>query len=207
MRRPSRLVPRSLLALVPLAAALAGALPASAQLDPLALRFGFGSQQMGGDLGDVLDGAVDAEFSLMVPVGRLRVGGGANWASLKMVDQEASWNKIRFHALVGFPLRLTERFRPYAEARYTFQRLRPEDDRFFGGEERLLRDFVTSGSGFEGVLGTEVTINHSVAVDLSGALGTLSLSPDLSEEGLGPVDSGSTWRLHAGVAWFPLTNR
>ena len=181
--------------------------PAAAQEDPLALRFAFGSQQMAGDLGDALDGAVDAEFTLAFPVGPVRMGGGANWASFEMDDQEASWSQLRFHGLVGYALRLTERFRPYAEARITFRRLRPEDDRYFGAEEEeLLRDFVTSGWGPEGVLGTEITINRAVAIDVSGAVSAFSLSPDLSAEGLGPIDSGQTWRFHIGVAWFPLTS-
>jgi hypothetical protein len=137
----------------------------------------------------------------------VRAGAGANWASFDMDDQEASWNQLRFHLLAGYALRVTERLRPYAEARLTFRRLRPEDDRYFGAEEEeLLRDFVTSGWGPEGVLGTEITINRALAVDVSGAVSAFSLSPDLSAEGLGPIDSGQTWRFHVGVAWFPLTS-
>ena len=113
-----------------------------------------------------------------------------------------------FHGLVGYPLQLGGPFRPYAEARVVFRRLRPEDDRFFGsGEEELLRDFSTTGTGLEGVVGTEVILGPRVSLDFSGALSSFSLDPDLSEEGLGAIDSGSTWRLHAGVSWFPTNGR
>jgi len=171
--------------------------------DGVGFRMAFGWHELVGEMGDAFDGAVDAEFSILVPVHRIRVGGGANWASFRVSGQESSFSRLRFHGLVGLPFRLGPRLRPYLEARYTFQRFRPEDDRFFGGEDRLLRDFVASGSGFEGVAGVEIGLGARTSLDLSGAVGTFSVSPDLAEEGLGPLDSGTAWRLQAGVSWFP----
>jgi hypothetical protein len=170
-------------------------------------RFGFGWQDMGGDLGDVYDGAVDAEFSIIYPVKAVRLGGGANWVSFAMDDFDESWSQTRFHLLVGYPFQLSERLRPYVEGRWVFRRLRPEDDRFYGGEEELLRDFSSTGNGLEGVLGTEIILNRAAAIDVAVAGGNVSISPDLSDEGLGEVDSGFAWRVHVGLSWFPTNGR
>ncbi len=188
------------------AAILLGASQVGAQTGPH-FRFAFGWQDMSGDMGDVLDGAVDAEFSIMVPARSVRLGAGANWVSFAMDDFEESWNQVRFHLLLGYPYQINEWLRPYAEARATYRRLRPEDDRFYGGEEELLRDFVASGTGFEGVIGTEFILSRAAAIDVSVAGGAFSVSPDLSDEGLGPIDSGFAWRFHVGVAWFPTNGR
>ncbi len=178
-----------------------------AQEETTGFRFSFGWQAMGGDMGSTFDGTVDAEFSILIPVWRLRVGGGANWASFDVSGEKESWNQIRFHGLVGMPFQLTEKVHPYLEGRWTYRRLRPEDDRFFGGEDKLLRDFKASGQGFEGVAGLAVFMGPRVALDVSAAFGAFSFSPDLSEEGLGSVDSGTSWRFDAGVSWFPFFGR
>jgi hypothetical protein len=170
-------------------------------------RFGFGWQDMSGDMGEVMDGAVDAEFSIIHPVKAVRIGAGANWVSFAMDDFEESWNQIRLHLLVGYPIRISETVRPYVEGRWVYRRLRPEDDRFYGGEEELLRDFVVSGQSFEGVLGTEFVLNRAAAIDVAFAANPFSVSPDLSEEGLGEIDSGMAWRVHVGLSWFPVNGR
>ncbi len=180
---------------------------AAAQEDSFGFRFAFGWQELGGDIGDPFDGAVDAEFSILVPVSVLRVGAGANWASFAQTGADASWSQVRFHGLVGVPFRLSERVHPYIEGRWTFRHMRPEDDRFFGGEDELLRDFKATGHGLEGVAGVALFLSPRVALDLSAAMGSFGVSPDLGEEGLGPLDSGSSWRLHAGVSWFPTHGR
>ena len=185
---------------------LAGASTAQAQTGPH-FRFGLGWQDMSGDMGEVFDGAVDAEFSIIHPVKAVRLGAGANWVSLPMDDFEESWNQIRFHLLVAYPFQLTERIRPYIEGRWIYRRMRPEDDRFFGGEEELLRDFVVSGSSFEGVLGTQYVLNRAAAIDLAVGANPFSVSPDLSDEGLGEVDSGMAWRVHLALSWFPMNGR
>ena len=180
--------------------------PVGAQ-DGIGFRFALGWQGMSGDMGKVFDGAVDAEGSLLFPVGPVRLGGGVNLVSLAMDDLDATFNQVRFHLLVGYPIRVSDWLRPYVEGRYTFRRLRPEDDRFFGGEDELLREFLASGSGVEGVLGAEIVLNPRLAVDFSGALSPFKVSPDLTREGLGPYDSGMSWRIQAGLAWFPVSER
>lgn len=180
---------------------------AAAQEESAGFRLALGWQALGGDIGSSFDGSVDAEFSILIPVSRLRVGGGANWASFAVTGAEASWNQIRFHGLIGIPFRLSETLHPYLEGRWTYRRLRPEDDRFFGGEDELLRDFKSAGHGIEGVAGLAFFLTPRLALDLSAALGSFSVAPDLSEEGLGAVDSGTSWRIHTGVSWFPLSGR
>jgi len=170
-------------------------------------HFAFGWQDTAGDLGDVFDGGVDAEFSVTAPAGPLRVGIGANWVSFTVSGQESSFSQVQLHALAAFPIRLSDTFRPYVQARVTHRRLRPEDQRYFGGEDVVLRDFVASGYGFEGVVGAQMFVSRRAAFDVAAALAPFTVSPDLSEEGLGAIDSGVSWRLHAGVSWFPVSDR
>ena len=40
------------------------------------------------------------------------------------------------------------------------------------GEEELLRDFVASGSGFEGVIGTEFILSRAASIDVSSGGGS-----------------------------------
>lgn len=184
----------------------AGPAEVLAQTGP-GFRFALGWQDMTGDMGEVMDGAVDAEFSIMYPVKAVRVGAGANWVSFAMDDYEESWSQVRFHFLVGYPFQVNEWLRPYVEGRAVYRRLRPEGDRYYGGEEELLGDFVASGSSVEGVFGTEFILGPKASIDVSAALNPFSVSPDLSEEGLGSIDSGTAWRFHVGVAWFPVNER
>jgi hypothetical protein len=160
-------------------------------------------------MGENLDGAIDAEFSFFVPVWKLRLGLGANWMSYDMDDFDETWSQIRFHFIAGYHFLPTARIRPYVEGRATWQRLRPEEDRFYGGEEEILGDFLMSGPGLQGVAGIEVPLNTRWTIDLSGSIGTYSVSPNIAEENasLSPADSGTPWRLAAGVAWYPLRHR
>lgn len=198
---PSHCVGSWCLKLAAVVALVLSVAPASAQ-EGFGFRFGLGWQNPGGDLGEVLDGAVDGEFSLLIPFHFLRIGGGVNWSSLPMDAADASWSQIRYHGLIAVPYRVTDRLRPYVEGRYTYRTFRPEDGRFYGAERQELRDFTPSGGGFEGTLGLEVAVGRSTYLDLSGSVGQFTLSPDLSEEGLGPIDSGTSWRFQAGIAWF-----
>ena len=173
----------------------------------LGFRFVFGRQAMTGDLGAEFEPSIDSEFAVLIPAWALRIGGGASYASFRESGADSSWSQIGMHILVTYPLRLTPTLRPYVEARFTFRRLRPEDDRYFGGEDKVLGDYVSSGSGFEGVLGTEFVLNHRAAIDLSLAAGVFSLNRSLGEAGLGDITSGGTWSFHLGMTWFPVSNR
>lgn len=175
--------------------------------DGLGFRFLFGQQSMTGELGEKLDHTVDADFSILWGFSRIRVGGGANWASFKVHDVPESWSQVRFHFLAAYPFELTPWLRPYVEGRYTYRHLRPEGDRYFGGEEELLGDYLAKGGGFQGVAGVELVLHPRLAVDLSVGAGSFKLSPDLSEGGLGAIDSSNNWDFHAGLTWFPLNNR
>lgn len=201
MRRGAVSALRSLVVLAGVAAASPA--PTSAQESSTGFRFGFGWQEPGGDVGGAFDGNVDAEFSILIPVSAIRIGGGANWVSFDVTGAEASWSQIKFHTLVGVPFRLTERVHPWVEGRWTYRHLRPEDDRYFGGEDRVLRDVKSEGHGLELAAGVALFVSTRVAIDLSGSYGTFSIDPDLSDEGLGALDSGSAWRIQTGISWFP----
>jgi len=187
-------------------AAMLMAGPVAAQ-DGIGFKFNFGWQNVGGDFAPVLDPNVDAEFMIMVPAKSLRIGGGANWVSYSMDDFDESFNQIKFVFLVAYPFQVSESLRPYVEGHYTYRRLRPEDDRFYGGEEVPLRDFVASGSGFELAGGMEFLLSHTTAIDVGATVGRFTVSPDLSDEGFPGVSTGPNWRVSAGFTWFPKNER
>lgn len=189
-----------------LATLVIAARPAAGQTGA-GFHFAFGWQDTSGDLGRVFDGGVDAEFSVTAPIGPVRVGIGANWVSFDVTGQDSSFSQVQLHALVSYALRLSDTLHPYVQLRGTHRRLRPEDDRYFGGEDVVLRDFVAAGYGVEGVLGLQLFLSPRAALDISGALAPFTVSPDLAAEGLGTADSGTSWRLHTGVSWFPVSDR
>jgi len=188
------------------AAHLVGPVRVHAQ-NGLGFRFVFGREAMTGDLGTEFDPSIDSEFALLIPLWVLRVGGGASYASFRESGTDSSWSQIGMHLLVMYPVRLTPKLRPYIEARFTFRRLRPEEDRYFGGEEQVLGDYVSSGSGFEAVVGTEFVLHPRAAIDLSASAGVFALNRSLADAGLSDINSGGTWSVHLGMTWFPLSNR
>jgi hypothetical protein len=175
--------------------------------DGIGFKFNFGWQSVGGDFAPVLDGAVDAEFFILVPAGPLRFGGGANWVSFAMDDFEESFHQVKFAFLVGYPFQLSETLRPYVESHVTYRRLRPEDDRYYGGEEVPLRDFVASGTSLDFAAGMEFILNASTAIDVGGRVGKFTVTPDLTDEGFPGVATGANWRFSAGLTWFPTNGR
>jgi len=173
----------------------------------LAFRFSGGWQDVGGDYGEVLDGHVDAEFTILYALQSIRLGAGSNWVSFAMDDHDdESWNQIKGYALIAVPFSLGSSVGAYVEGRLTFRRLRPEGKRYFDEEEEFeeLSDFVAAGNGLEVVAGLEIPLGTGWALDLSGAFGRFGTGTDLSSQGFGPIDSGSTWRLHAGFLWFAV---
>ena len=169
----------------------------------IGFRYSMGWQDMGGDYGTVLDGATSADFTILYGLPNIRLGAGANYVSFAMDDVEETWNQIMGHFLVAYPFELSSRVTGYVEGRLAYRRLRPEEDRFINDTEELLSDFVASASGFELVAGIEVPMSPRWALEASGAFGRFTTDVDLSSQGLGPIDSGNSWRLHAGVTWFP----
>jgi len=179
-------------------------LPAGLQAqDGVGFRFTGGWQGISGDFGEALDGHYDAEFSMMYSFASVRLGAGASWVSFAMDNVDETWDQNKTHFLVAYPFGLGSSVRAYVEGRLTYRRLRPEGTRYTEHTEEILGDFVASGTGFEAVAGAEIPFGRHWALDLSGAFGRFATNVDLSSQGLGPIDSGSTWRLHAGVVVFP----
>lgn len=185
-------------------AVLASAAPVGVQAQHgVGFRLTGGWQEVGGDYSAVLDGHVDAEFSVLWGFSNFRVGGGANWVSFPMDDVDETWSQVKSHFLIGYPFGLGSRLRGYVEGRLTYRRLRPEGTRYTEDVEEELGDFVAAGRGGEIAAGVEVPFGRRWAVDVSGAYGRFNTDRDLSSQGLGPIDSGATWRVHAGVTVFP----
>lgn len=183
--------------------------PGNPRSNGTGFRFNFGWQDVGGDMGESLDGAIDAEFSFFFPVWKVRMGLGANWMSYEMDDFDETWSQIRFHFITAYHFAPTAAIRPYVEGRLTWQRLRPEEDRFFGGEEEILGDFLLSGPGAQALAGVEIPLNTRWTIDLSGSIGAYSVSPDINDYDpeLSSAESGTPWRIAVGVAWYPLRHR
>jgi len=172
----------------------------------IGFRYSMGYQDMGGDYGTVLDGATSADFTILYGLEQIRLGAGANYVSFAMDDIDETWNQILAHFLVAYPFELTPRVGAYVEGRMVYRRLRPEADRFINDTEELLSDFVASAGGFELVAGFEFPMSSRWALETSAAFGRFTTDVDLSSQGLGPIDSGNSWRLHAGVTWFPTSD-
>jgi len=178
---------------------------ASAQTG-LGFRYAMGWQDVSGDYGAIFDGAIDADFTILYALPAIRLGAGTNWVSFAMDDvDDETWNQITGHFLVAYPFQLMPKLGAYVEGRLVFRRLRPEGTRYFDHEEELLSEFVVSASGFEGVAGLEIALDPRWAFEVSAAFSRFTTNMDVSSQGLGPIDSGSTWRIHAGITWFPTS--
>jgi len=185
------------------------ALPDCAQAQTgLGFRYAMGWQDVGGDYGAIFDGAIDADFTILYGLPKVRLGGGMNFVSFAMDDiDNETWNQVTGHFLIAYPFQIVPKLGAYVEARLVFRRLRPEGTRYFDeeGNEELLSDFVVSASGLETVAGLEVPLGPRWAIDISAAFSRFTTDLDVSSQGLGSIDSGSTWRIHAGITWFPVS--
>lgn len=184
-------------------------LPDSAQAQTgLGFRYGMGWQDVGGDYGTIFDGAIDADFTILYALTKVRLGGGMNFVSFAMDDfDDQTWSQIMGHLLIAYPFQIAPKLGAYVEGRMVFRRLRPEGTRFFDekGNEELLSDFVVSAGGLETVVGLEVPLGPTWAIDVSAAFSRFTTDMDVSSQGLGSIDSGNTWRIHAGITWFPAS--
>ncbi len=183
-------------------------LPASAMAQTgLGFRYAMGWQDVSGDYGTIFDGATDADFTILYGLSKVRLGGGANFVSFAMDDvNDETWSQITGHFLVAYPFQIVPSVGAYVEGRMVFRRLRPEGTRYsHEGEEEILSDFVVSASGFEGVAGLEVPLDPRWAFEVSASFSRFTTDMDVSSQGLGPIDSGGTWRVHAGITWFPTS--
>ena len=174
----------------------------------IGFRYAMGWQDVGGDFGTVFDGAYDADFTILYGLPKIRLGAGTNFVSLAMDDvDDESWSQLTGHLLVAYPIQIAPKLGAYVEGRFAFRRLRPEGTRYFDehAEEEILGEFVVSAKGFEWVAGIEIPLDPRWAFEVSAAFSRFSTNMDLSSEGLGPIDSGSTWRIHAGITWFPAS--
>ncbi len=199
------------LSLAPLVLTLLAAGSLTAQ-QGLGFEFSMGYQWVyGGDeYGELLDGGVDGEFVLSYTLGKLRYGIGSDWASYGMNEpfQKESWSNIASHLGVAFFPMQGRRVSPFVEVRLVNRRLRPEGD-FLAEEEPDEEGENTSEirvGGTSGALlaGAEVRMTDRWWAKVSGYWGRIDNSDaDLSDIGLGAVDSGSVTGIRFGLFWTP----
>lgn len=185
-------------------ATVPGAMPASAQTG-VGFRLDLGYQELGGEWGEVLDGAMDGEVSLLYGLDGPRLGAGLGWTSLPVagVDRR-SWHHVTSYALLGYGRAVGPRIRPFGELRYVWRTARPEGSRLFDADaaREPIGPFRAEGDGVAARAGVEVVVAERAAVSLSGERQWFSTEPPPVDEGLGPIRAGTSWRVGAGLTWF-----
>ncbi len=181
----------------------------------LGFEFSFGYQSVNGEYGDVLDGGVDADFSIVYTRGKLRYGIGSNWASYGVAVEgfrKESWSNITSHlGLAYFPLADEKRLRPFIEVRLEGRRLRPEGDHLppedppedpdEGENTSEIRVFGVGGAALAGV---EIGLSRRSWVKVAGYWGVINTQDaELGDINLGTVDSGSVAGFRVGLVWIP----
>jgi hypothetical protein len=180
----------------------------------LGFEASFGYQSVNGEYGDILEGGVDGEFSVLYTRNKLRYGIGMDWASYHMVEpfEKESWSNVAGHlALSFFPFAEGGgRVRPFIEVRAVGRRLRPEGDFLGGGHappdeegENIspIRVFGMSGAALAGI---EIGLTDRSWLKLGGYLSTINTeNAELGEIDLGTVDSGSILGFRLGLLWIP----
>ncbi len=182
--------------------------------DGVVFGFELGYKEMGGGLGDVLDGGIIGEYSFVYQKGRFRYGLAFNLVSLDVVEPfDESVSQVGASLLWTWLIKQGTSVLPYLELRLGGVRYRPEGDTFAPEEPVQLDQDEDEGKnaadavdGFEGSLlgGAEFAISKKLAIDLSAAFSFISTEEvDLSAIGLGPVDSGTAWSVRLGLRWNP----
>jgi hypothetical protein len=188
-----------------------GAAPGSAQLRGLGFDLKMGYSALGGEYGDALDDGVDAELNVYYGLEHLRLGWGVNLVSYGFVEAEEdaevdSASQVGMQFSVAYPFHLSPRFKPYVEARLTWDRFRgeghvegfppPEDE----GENTTP---TASGWGGTAVAGVFVGITETLFADFSGRWGRFSTTlSDFSYVGAPDVADGTRWGVRTGLVWY-----
>lgn len=168
-------------------------------------RLDLGHQELGRQWGGVLEGALDAEISALYGLDGVRLGVGVNWISLPVAQvSERSWHHGTGFVLLGYGRPIGRRIRPFGEVRYLFRTARPEGARLYDEEaaKEPIGPFRAKGRGVGTRLGVEIMLTQRAALSLSGERQWFSTEPDPVDQGLGPIRTGTSWRLGAGLTWF-----
>ena len=210
-RTQARRLAGTMLSVLPLLLALLAPCSLNAQ-QGLGFEFSFGYQSVNGEYGDVLDGGVDADFSLVYTRGKLRYGIGSNWASYGVGVEgfrKESWSNITTHlGLAYFPIADEKRLRPFIEVRLEGRRLRPEGDHLTEEEPpeegENTSEIRVFGVGGAALVGVEIGLSRRSWAKVAGYWGVINTQDaELGHINLGTVDSGNVIGFRVGLVWIP----
>lgn len=168
-------------------------------------RFDVGRQDLGGEWGRVMEGALDGEVGVLYGVRGLRLGGALSWTSMRVVGEaRKSWHHTAGLLFLGYGRTVAPRLRPFGEVRYVRWTARPEGSRLFDEEaaKEPIGPFRAEGDGFGARLGVEILLSDRVALSLSHDRQWFGTAPDPVDQGLGSVRRGTSRRFGAGLTWF-----
>lgn len=187
-----------------------GASPAVCQMQGFGFDLKLGYSALGGEYGDALDDGMDGELNLYYGLQRLRLGWGMNMVSYGFIeprveDEIDSASQVGMHFSVAYPFQVAPRFRPYVEARLTWDRFGVEGhvegfpDPDEEGENNAPR---FSGWGGTAVAGVLVGITDRLFADFSGRWGAFSTkTSDFSYVGAPDAADGTRWGVRTGLVW------
>lgn len=200
---------------VAVAAALVISVPAAGEAQRpgwLGFRGNLGTEIPRGDPDEVFQGNIRGEFSvLFAPRGMypLHFGVGFGWVSYPIepgFPSDEQWNHVGLHLLLALTFKEWIRLPLYVEARLIERRLRPIETRYFEiSSEQPIKDTPFTqywGMSGEGLIGVELPLGASVAMDLSGRIGGFAPRVE-NDPDLVPIRHGWTFGTQLGLIWFP----
>lgn len=180
--------------------------------DGLVFDFLLGYKSMSGDLGDVLDAGVVAEYDFAYQKNAFRYGMAFNLVSLDVVEpfEDESVSQVGFSLFATWLIKRESKVLPYLQLRLGTVRYRPEGETFEPPEPAAGQDegenVAEPVTGFEGGLmgGLEFAVSSKLAVDLSAVFSYIATEAvDLSAIGFDPMDNGTAWSIRIGTRWNP----
>lgn len=203
-------------ALVALAAFVAmGTSEARAQYNGFVFGFELGYKEMGGDLGQLLDGGIVGEYAFAYQAGSFRYGLAFNLVSLDVSGFDESVSQVGANLYATWMIKRGTRILPYLQVRIGGVRYRPEGDTFAPPDtvadsaedaDEEGENAADAVNGFEGGLlaGAEFALSQQFAINVSAGFSFISTEEvDLSAIGLEPTGKGNAWTVRLGLRWDP----
>jgi len=175
--------------------------------DGFGIGMGFGYSRVGGEWGEALEYALDADINLsyLFPSG-IRIGVGAYYASYHVQPQFGAEkvSNVQLQALLGYGFPLGK-WRPYGQLRATYVRLRLEGHHGSGpappeGENTEPRQHGLGGVALGGL---EYIVSRYVTLDANAWFGMFSTQDmNLSDISAPDVSQGRSWGVRLGIVWY-----
>lgn len=175
-----------------------------------------GWESVGGDLGQVLDQGITAEFAGFYRFGDWRAGIGVNIVSYSfedvplppdVEDPAQTAHRVTAQAQFAWFIPVSWKARPYVEGRLGYARLKPESADFYEEPPEEEGDVPTPRyNGLSATLraGVEIPVLRKWNLDVSGVFGVLSTDEvDLTPVDLGTASGASTFGVLIGTTFYP----